>query len=113
MQDNSFLKKYKDIRVSVKISSNDEIRRLNKEYLKRDYTTDVLSFYMGEVIEDGRAFYLGDIIVNVDQAEKQSSEYGNTLEHEIADLVEHGVLHLLGVHHDDDDEHSVHGVETK
>ena len=48
-------------------------------------------------------YYLGDVIVNKDQAQRQCTEYGNDLEHEISELVAHGVLHLLGVHHEDDD----------
>jgi probable rRNA maturation factor len=105
------LKKYSDIQISVKLSRGEEIKKLNKEYLDRDFTTDVLSFNMNEDMGNG-AYYLGDLIVNVDQAEAQAKEYDNTVEQEIAELVEHGVLHLLGVHHDDDDEKSVHGVKV-
>ncbi len=98
--------------INVTIAGDSEIQELNKEYFNRDYPTDVLSFSLNETLEDGD-YYLGDIIVNSDQAKKQASEYNNTYEEEIADLVSHGVLHLLGVHHPDDDEHSVHGVEVK
>lgn len=98
-----------NIIVSVSIVKDKEIQELNKKYFKRDYPTDVLSFSMDEEI-DSSAVQLGDIIVNRDQAERQASEYGNTTEEEIAELVGHGVLHLLGVHHEDDNEHSVHGV---
>ena len=51
---------------------------------------------------DGQ-YLLGDIVVNRDQAQRQSSKYGNTLEEEISELVAHGMLHLLGVHHDGDE----------
>ncbi len=87
--------------ISVSITNDEEIRQLNKEHLERDYVTDVLSFNINEQQEDG-TYYLGDIVVNKDQAERQASEYGNDIEHEIAELVEHGMLHLLGVHHDGD-----------
>src|SRR5690349_9596068 len=92
----------KDIHISVKISSDKEVQKLNKKYLKRDYATDVLSFNINEKLEDG-SFYLGDVVVNKDQAKRQAKEYGNDVEHEISELVAHGVLHLLGVHHDGDD----------
>lgn len=46
--------------------------------------------------------YLGDIVVCVDQALRQAPDYKNTFEQEVAQLVAHGVLHLLGVHHKGD-----------
>ncbi len=95
--------------VNITISDDAEIAKLNKEYFDRDFPTDVLSFNIDQVLEDGN-FYLGDIMINKDQAGRQASEYGNTLEQEISELVAHGMLHLLGVHHEGDDEHSVHGV---
>ncbi|MFC1756044.1 rRNA maturation RNase YbeY [Patescibacteria group bacterium] len=90
-----------DIFVSLKFSHDKEIQELNKEHLGKDVPTDVLSFKMGEQREDG-SLYLGDIIVNMDQAERQAKEYGNTVEEELAQLAEHGVLHLFGVHHEGD-----------
>lgn len=96
--------------ISITISNDKEIRELNKTYLGRDYPTDVLSFPSKEILEDGSE-YLGDIIVNKDQAKRQMEEYNNDLEHEIADLVAHGVLHLMGVHHPHDDEESTHDVK--
>ena len=96
--------------ISVTLTDDSGIRELNKEHLNRDKPTDVLSFNINEEIENG-TFYLGDVIVNKEQAERQAEEFGNTVEEEIAELVAHGGLHLLGVHHEDDDEHSVHGKE--
>src|SRR3990172_3244353 len=96
--------------ISVTLTDDSGIRELNTEHLNRDKPTDVLSFNINEEIENG-TFYLGDVIVNKEQAERQAEEFGNTVEEEIAELVAHGVLHLLGVHHEDDDEHSVHGKE--
>jgi len=46
--------------------------------------------------------YLGDIVVSVEKAKEQAKSYGNTYQEEIADLVAHGVLHLLGIHHKGD-----------
>jgi probable rRNA maturation factor len=103
---------HKHINISVRISDDAEIKKLNKEYLGRDFATDVLSFNVDEKLDDG-TFYLGDIIVNKEQAERQALEYDNSLEEEISELVAHGVLHLLGVHHHDDDEHSIHGIPVK
>src|SRR3989344_1416369 len=97
--------------INVSLVSDKEILELNKKYLGRNYSTDVLSFKLDELIEDKN--YLGDVVVNAEQAKRQADEYGNTYEQEIAALVEHGVLHLLGVHHDDDDEKSIHGIPVK
>lgn len=98
--------------ISVTITDDETIRNMNKEYLKRDYTTDVLSFNIDENMPDGR-YYLGDVVVNKEQAKRQAKDYANTEAQELAALVEHGVLHLLGVHHADDDEHTVHGIQVK
>jgi probable rRNA maturation factor len=84
--------------ISVTLTGNSEIQELNKKHLNRDNPTDVLSFNINEKLEDG-TFYLGDVVVNTEQAEKQAKEYGNTKEEEISELVGHGVLHLLGVDH--------------
>lgn len=98
--------------ISVSIVGDKEIQNLNKKHLDRDYPTDVLSFPVKEKLEDGTD-YIGDIVVNRDQARRQMIEYNNDVEHEIAELVSHGVLHLLGVHHPHDDEESTHGVTRK
>lgn len=99
------------ITITVKISGDREIEVLNKEYLNVEGTTDVLSFNIEQKLEDG-SLYLGDIVVNKQQAQRQAGDYANTLEEEIAELVAHGVLHLLGVHHDGDDENGVHGKKA-
>lgn len=88
--------------ISVSLVGNKEIRALNKKYLGLDSATDVLSFNYSA---DGKATdFLGDIVVSTEKAKEQAPGYGNTYEQEVADLVAHGVLHLLGVHHEDDGE---------
>lgn len=92
----------KKIHISVYISDDKEIAKLNKKYRNKDYATDVLSFNINEELEDG-TFYLGDVVVNKEQASRQAAEFGNNVEQEISELAGHGILHLLGVHHDGDD----------
>lgn len=94
----SLLKKEK-IYVSVTIVGDSEMKELNQKYMKKDYPTDVLSFEIGEIQNDG-TFYLGDVVVNKEQAKRQAGEYKNSIEEEISELVEHGILHLFGVHHE-------------
>lgn len=88
--------------ISISIVNDEEMQKLNKQFRDKDYPTDVLSFEIKEDIENG-GHYLGDIVVNSEQAERQAPQYGNSYEEEIAELVAHGVLHLLGIHHDGDD----------
>lgn len=90
------------IYISITIVNDSKMKEFNKKYLNRDYPTDVLSFNINEDQEDG-TFYLGDVVVNRDQAKRQASEYGNSLEEEISGLTKHGILHLLGVHHEGDE----------
>jgi len=56
--------------ISVFITNDKEMKKLNKKYMGRDYPTDVLSFEIKEKQENG-SFYLGDIVVNKDQAKRQ------------------------------------------
>ena len=93
-------KPIKNSKINVHLVGDEEIRKLNKKHLGKDYATDVLSFNIDEQLPDGE-YYLGDIIVNIDEAERQMKEYGNNdVRQEIAQLVEHGMLHLMGIHHD-------------
>jgi probable rRNA maturation factor len=77
------------------------MRRLNGEWLKKDYATDVLSFaYDGEIV-DGLPF-LGEIVIAPQVAARQALQYGVTPEHEIRKLIVHGLLHLMGYDHETD-----------
>jgi probable rRNA maturation factor len=73
------------------------ISRLNKKFLKREGPTDVISFPGAEA--DGGRRHLGDIVISVPQAFKQSFAQEHGLETELLDLVVHGFLHLLGFDH--------------
>ena len=89
--------------VSIYITNDKEIQELNKVYRNVDAPTDVLAFAMREG-EDGELNreILGDVIISISTAEKQANEFGHSLETEIALLVAHGILHLLGYEHEDD-----------
>ncbi len=81
------------------VFSNDRlVRQLNRSFRKKDKTTDVLSFPIGEKGPDG-SFYLGDIIISVPQAQRQAKQKKQALEKELTILVIHGFLHLLGYEH--------------
>jgi probable rRNA maturation factor len=79
------------------ITDDRELRKLNKQFLQKDYATDVLSFPSGSAEGD-----LGDIAISVDRAAEQASGFGHSLLEEIQILMLHGVLHLLGLDHESD-----------
>ncbi|MBR5143801.1 MAG: rRNA maturation RNase YbeY [Clostridia bacterium] len=99
--------------VSVTFCDNEYIRGINLEHRNKDSATDVLSFPMYDLDEsepelnpDG-TITLGDIVISLERAAEQAAELGNTLEREVAFLVIHSTLHLLGYDHErsqDDDE---------
>ena len=94
--------------ISVTVVDNDEIREINREFREIDSATDVLSFPMLEFeqpelpFDDGEADFempLGDIVLSLERAAEQASEYGHSIEREIAFLTVHSMLHLLGYDH--------------
>ena len=79
------------------ITTDAELARLNRTFLGKDHATDVLSFPSGAM-----GGPLGDIAISAGRASEQAREYGHSLEEEIAILMLHGVLHLLGMDHERD-----------
>jgi probable rRNA maturation factor len=79
------------------ITGDAELRRLNREYRGADYPTDVLSFPCAPGLP-----LLGDIAVSLQRARAQARDHRHTIEQEIQILMLHGVLHLLGMDHEDD-----------
>ncbi|MEA2517601.1 MAG: putative rRNA maturation factor [Actinomycetota bacterium] len=79
----------------------DHIRKLNQRFAGDDYATDVLAFPMMEDEEDG-SLLLGDVVICPQVAEKNAGELGHDLQDELAALVVHGTLHLLGYDHQRD-----------
>ena len=89
----------KESEVSITITNDEEIHKLNKKYRNIDRPTDVLSFAFRETDEDVDDSNLGEIIISCERAKAQAEEYGHSLEREIAFLTAHGMLHLLGYDH--------------
>ena len=102
--------KVKQAEISLTFVGAQRIRKLNREYLGRDRTTDVISFDLSggrPVSESGRSAgcpLVGDIYVCVPRAKKQASDYGISAEEELFRLAVHGVLHLMGYDHEKDTE---------
>lgn len=87
---------------TVAFVSDRKMRKLNKQFRNKNSTTDVLSFPHGPDEFDADTNTLGDIVISVEQAERQAKENGLTLENEIKQLILHGLLHLCGYDHETD-----------
>jgi probable rRNA maturation factor len=87
--------------VSLVLTDDEEIRRLNRDYRKHDRATDVLSFHLqplaGETDPAGDGIELGDIVISVETARRRAA--GRRLRSELARLAVHGLCHLFGHDH--------------
>jgi len=102
-------------KVDITLVDDAQIREFNNKYRNIDSSTDVLSFpiiegcegqinpEVGDYDEDGHAM-LGDIIISLETARKQAEEYGHSFERELGFLVTHGMLHLLGFDHEEEEQ---------
>lgn len=89
--------------LSILLVDDDEMQRFNREYLCRDRPTNVLAFAMKEGKEPYlNPVLLGDVVVSTETAQREALQRDATLEEEMALLLVHGVLHLLGYDHEDD-----------
>jgi len=85
--------------ITIVIETDEILRKLNKEYLGRDKATDVLSFEINEKDMETGTLYLGDIVISFERAKAQALAAGHSIMGEIALLLIHGILHLLGHDH--------------
>jgi probable rRNA maturation factor len=89
--------------LSVHFVSDQTIRALNAEHRSIDSATDVLSFPLHEpdfVLPPGEPVALGDVVISYPRAVAQADEFGHSVDRELAYLVAHGVLHILGYDHE-------------
>jgi probable rRNA maturation factor len=97
----------RDYLVSVHLVGDETIRALNVEHRAKDAATDVLSFPLfepGFALPPDEPVHLGDVVVSYPRAVAQAAEYGHSVEREVAYLVAHGVLHVLGYDHEEESE---------
>ncbi len=102
-----------DVELGLVITSQERVRQLNRNYRKKDEPTDVLAFSMASAVgrneADSPPFvlppdgvrHLGEVIISYPQAVMQAAEHQHPVEREVALLIIHGVLHLLGYDHDE------------
>lgn len=106
-----------DIEMSCIIVDDEEIHTINRDYRNIDRSTDVISF----ALEDNEQFYvegmprsLGDIFISYDHAVAQSKEYEHSIFREMCFLFTHGLLHLLGYDHmNEEDEKEMFGLQKE
>ncbi len=99
-----------DVELGLVIATQQRVRQLNKSHRGKDESTDVLAFYM--IPENGaasspfitppdRVLHLGEVIISYPQAVIQAKEHQHSIKKELAILIIHGVLHLLGYDHEE------------
>lgn len=103
---------YKEIFFDIVLMNNEEIHRINKEYRQKDSPTDVITFAIFADSEEDEKFvfdgevHLGEIMISLDKIEEQAKENNVTFEDELYYLVSHGILHLLGFDHQNEDDYN-------
>lgn len=94
-----------DTEMSITIVSDEEIRRINREYRDTDRVTDVISFAIEDDEEDDFAGFegipenIGDLFIAPGKVREQAADYGHSFERELGYTVVHGFLHLNGYDH--------------
>ncbi len=104
---------FRPVELSLTITNDSFIKKLNNAHRNKNHATDVLSFPFNDfpdpisrrripssMIPPGDFLPLGDVVISVDTAAHQAVTIGHTLEDEILRLMVHGILHLLGYDHE-------------
>ena len=101
--------KLNNVIFNIIITDNNYIREINKEYRNIDAPTDVISFALEDNMEYNLPMFrvLGDIYISIDKVKSQALEFGHSELREFAFLTIHGLLHLLGYDHMDENEEKI------
>lgn len=87
--------------LSILLTGDREIHDLNLRYRGKNKPTDVLSFPQNDMEPaEGAPRVLGDVVISVETTRRQAAEKGHSFEREMAILLIHGVLHLIGYDHE-------------
>jgi len=99
--------------IGIVITGQDKIRELNKNYRGKDLPTDVLAFAFADAssvpfpaANDG-VEHLGEVIISVEQAAVQAKRHRHSVGREVAVLLVHGILHLIGYDHNETEDEKV------
>ncbi len=98
-----FPKKYKfinkKISLSLLLSNNKNIKKLNKDFRSKNKSTDILSFPLNRKTRISKQTYIGDIIISYNFIDKPKSQKSKTFKEKLIKIFIHGFLHLLGFNH--------------
>ena len=99
----SFPKKYKfsnkKVSLNLLLSNNKKIRKLNKNFRKKNKPTDILSFPFNEKVKISKQPFIGDIIISYNFINKPKSQKLKIFKIKLIKIFIHGFLHLLGFNH--------------
>ena len=99
----AFPKKYrfsdKKVSLTLMLSNNKNIKRLNRSFRNKDKATDILSFPFGNNSKISNRTYIGDIIISYNFIDKPKSQKLKTFKEKLIKIFIHGFLHLLGFNH--------------
>jgi probable rRNA maturation factor len=101
--------------LSVLVADDETVRHLNREYAGEDASTDVLAFSLREgeeFVSPDEVQRLGEVIISYPTALRQAEDAGWPVEEEVAHLLVHGILHLLGYDHVQPEEERVMFART-
>jgi len=100
--------------LSIALVDDPRIAELNRQWRDKPRSTDVLSFSLVEGdFADHRAGMLGDVVISVETAAAQAAALHRGLDDRVAKLLIHGVLHLIGHDHEDDEEAQAMALEER
>ncbi|KNG79250.1 rRNA maturation RNase YbeY [Mycoplasma sp. HU2014] len=105
-----FLKFDYDVELSITFVDDDQSQQINKQYRNHSYIADVTSFPVEMTDQEIKTLgfrELGDIFINLTEAERKSVKYNHTIDQEMGFLFVHSFLHLLGYDHEQEDEEAV------
>ena len=99
----AFPKKYKflnkKINLTLLLSNNKNIKKLNRKFRNKDKSTDILSFPLNKKTKISKQTYIGDIIISYNFMEKSKKQQLQVFEDKVIKAFIHGFLHLLGFNH--------------
>lgn len=90
--------------IVILLADDDSVQALNRDFRQKDYATNVLSFPAPRDAASNPEGQIGDIALAYGVCAREAAEQGKPLAHHLQHLVAHGVLHLLGYDHEDDEE---------
>jgi probable rRNA maturation factor len=90
--------------IVILLADDDSVRVLNRDFRQKDHATNVLSFPAVSSLGANPEGQIGDIALAFGVCQREAAEQGKSLAHHLQHLVAHGVLHLLGYDHQDDDQ---------